>query len=340
MLRSFAAHCRKGPLVSSGPAVTALFGLMLALPAAPPAFATGGTTLSVVATTGMVADVITSIGGSCVSVTTLIADGSDPHSYLATPSDVTALRDAGLIVHNGLNLEGRLSDVLAALARTRPVLALAEAGTDEALRLTETGGAVDPHVWMDARLWGGTAAAAVAALSDAKPDCAADFESNAKAYAARAEALHGWIEASIATIPAPQRRLVTAHDAFGYFSRAYSMPVSAIQGISTETEAAIADIEAVAAVIADKKVPAVFVESTISPRTMEAVIEAVRAKGADVTIGGTLLSDAMGAEGTPEGTWIGMMRANAIAITEALGGTVAPWPDDLSDWAVKHGVTP
>jgi manganese/zinc/iron transport system substrate-binding protein len=275
-----------------------------------------------------------------VAVTTLIADGSDPHSYLATPSDVTALRDAGLIAYNGLNLEGRLSDVLSALARTRPVLALAEAGTAKPDRLTEEGGAIDPHVWMDARLWGGTALSAASALSQSKPECAADFAANAERYRVKAEALHEWISASIASIPAERRQLVTAHDAFGYFSRAYAIPVVAIQGISTETEAAIADIEAVAAVIAEKNVPAVFVESTISPRTMEAVIEAVRAKGLEVRIGGTLLSDAMGAAGTPEGTWIGMMRANTIAITQALGGSTAAWPEALAGWAEEQGVAP
>jgi manganese/zinc/iron transport system substrate-binding protein len=297
--------------------------------------------LAVVATTGMVADVIGAVGGDCVAVTTLIADGSDPHSYLATPSDVDALRGAELIVHNGLNLEGRLSDVFAALSRSRPVLALAEAGVPPA-SLIEAGGedGADPHVWMDASIWGATADAAAAAMTPLRPDCAAAFTANAEAYAARASALHGWIRESIASIPEARRRLVTAHDAFGYFSRAYAIPVAAIQGISTETEAAIADIESVAATIRDNGVPAVFIESTISPRTIEAVIAAVRAKGGDVSIGGTLHADAMGAAGTPEGNWIGMMRANTLAITRALGGAPAPWPPALSPWAAQNGITP
>jgi manganese/zinc/iron transport system substrate-binding protein len=319
----------------------AAFALATVLAAAVPAHAASEPKLAVAATTGMVADVVSAVGGTCVAVTALIADGSDPHSWQPAPSDVQAMQQAGLIAYSGLSLEGRLGDILARFGRTKPVLAVAEAGIAEADRLvTQDEYGVDPHAWMDAGLWGGTATAVAATLTELRPGCAAEFSANAARFSAQAGALHGWIASSIATIPDAQRQLVTAHDAFGYFSRAYSIPVAAIQGLSTETEASIADIESVARTVIDSKVPAVFIETTISPRTMEAVLDAVKAGGGTAVLGPALYSDAMGAAGTPEGTWIGMMRANTLAITTALGGTPAPWPAELDEWAKQAGVSP
>ena len=167
------------------------------------------------------------------------------------------------------------------------------------------------------------------------PDCAATMRADAAAYAGELTALHDWIGASIASIPEDQRVLVTAHDAFAYYGRAYGIDVQGIQGISTEAEAGIADIRAVVDRVVELGVPAVFVESTINPRTIQAVVDGAAARGHAVTIGGELYSDAMGAPGTPAGTYIGMMRANTLTITEALGGEPAPWPAELMDWAER-----
>jgi manganese/zinc/iron transport system substrate-binding protein len=285
----------------------------------------------------MVADVAQSVGGDCVSVTTMIGAGSDPHLYQPTPSDLAAMQQADLVLYSGLTLEGRLAAILDKIGAQRPTLAVAATAIppERLLGAAEAGAeaAPDPHVWMDASLWALTAPVVAEAMGKLRPDCAAAMTEAAAAWQAQALALHDWARASIATIPEGQRRLVTAHDAFAYFGRAYDIPVASVQGLSTEAEASIADIEAVAAQVAEAGVPAVFVESTISPRTMEAVIEAARARGSEVAVGGELLSDAMGEAGTAAGTWIGMIEQNTRTVTTALGGTPLPLPPELAGWA-------
>jgi manganese/zinc/iron transport system substrate-binding protein len=282
--------------------------------------------LQVLATVGMIGDIAAQVGGDCTIVTTLIGPGADPHLYTPAPSDLRSLQRAELILYGGLHLEGQLGEVLAKLGQSRPVVAVSELAVPEADRLTASG-LPDPHVWMDPGLWAGTVPVIAATLSELRPDCAEAIAANAAGVSARITALDEWAGITLATIPEGYRTLVTAHDAFAYFGRAFGIEVAAIQGISTTSEAAIADIDAVAARVVETGVPAIFVESTINPRTIEALVQAVAAKGGKATIGGQLYSDSMGAADTPDGSYIGMIRHNVETIATALGGTPAPWPE-------------
>jgi manganese/zinc/iron transport system substrate-binding protein len=193
---------------------------------------------------------------------------------------------------------------------------------------------------MDASRWARIAPVVADAIAEARPDCAAEVEANAAAYMDDLTALHDWVGAAIASIPEGRRLLVTAHDAFEYFSLAYGIEASeAIEGISTTTEASIADIRSVADFVVDRQVPAVFVETTLNPRTIEALVQEVRARGHEVAIGGTLYSDGMGPEGTADGTYIGMIRANPETIVEALRGELPIWPEALAGWAEAWSVS-
>lgn len=290
--------------------------------------------LSVVATVGMIGDIAGIVGGDCVAVETMMGPGIDPHLYQATARDVQTLNRADLILYSGYNLEGQLGDVFARYAERVPTLAVAEAGIprDDLISVGETHG-VDPHVWMDVSLWARTVPAIAEKLGELLPDCAPAIAANAEGYSDQLAALHDWTAQAIASIPADQRVLVTAHDAFAYYGRAYGIEVAGIQGISTQSEAAIADIRQTADLIVARAVPAIFVESTINPRTIEAVIAAARQAGQNVEIGGQLYSDAMGEAGTAGGTYIGMIHSNTISIVTALGGTLPPLPAELQDWA-------
>jgi manganese/zinc/iron transport system substrate-binding protein len=205
-------------------------------------------------------------------------------------------------------------------------------GKDEVISAAG-GNGIDPHLWMDASLWRRTAPVIATALAGLAPDCADAMQARARDYGEQLDALHGWIARSVATIPERRRVLVTAHDAFGYYGRAYGIRVVGIQGISTESEAGVADIRAVADLVVERGIPAIFVESTINPRTIRAVVEAVAQRGREVAIGGQLHSDALGEEGTVGGTYVGMLYENTTAIVTALGGRTAPLPDALRPWA-------
>lgn len=299
--------------------------------------------LRVVTTTAMVADTLREVGGPCVDVVHLMGPGIDPHLYRASAGDVDRLGRAELIAHNGLGLEGQLGAVLTRLGARVPTLALAERAAAAATataardRLLEGEdayeGRPDPHLWLDAELWSYAAAVAADVIAGLRPDCAEEAGERAANVAARLLALDAWAVASVGSVPEANRTLVTSHDAFRYFGRAYGLEVHGIEGISTESEASIADIRATADLVLATGVPAIFVETTLSPRTIEAVRAAVHDRGGDVEVGGTLFGDAMGDTGTPEGTLIGMLRHNVITIVTALDGEVAPWPDALADWA-------
>lgn len=294
--------------------------------------------LSAVATVGMIADVVSNVGGACVRVTALMGPGVDPHLYRASASDVDRLSGADIIFYNGYNLEGQLGTIFARLSQRLPTVALAEAAVAEERLLEgedEFEGQADPHVWMDASLWAETAAPVAAALAELRPDCEEELMARADAYRAELLALHDWVAESVASIPEAQRVLVTAHDAFAYFGEAYAIRVEGVEGISTEAEASLADIREAANIVVATGVPAIFVETTINPRTIQAVQAAARDRGAEVSIGGELFGDAMGEEGSAEGTYIGMIRSNVTTIVTALGGELAPWPEALSAWAER-----
>lgn len=289
----------------------------------------------VLATTGMVGDTVAALGGECIDTDVLMGPGVDPHLFQASASDVRAFQQAELIVYNGFGLEGQLDNVLTRVGERRPTLALAEAagamGPVEVMRGTGDE-AVDPHLWMDARLWAQGIPPLAGALTDVVPGCAEAINERAGRLNEQLLALDEWIRTSIASIPEPQRVLLTAHDAFRYFGRAYDIEVRGIQGISTSAEASVADIQASAALIAERDLPAIFVETTINPRTVRAVLEAARERSAEVSIGGSIHGDALGERGTLADSLIGMLIHNTAQITRALGGSLASLPPALEAW--------
>lgn len=277
--------------------------------------------LKVVCTTGMIADAARNVGGDRVEVTQLMGAGVDPHLYRATPGDMRLLRNADVVLSNGLHLEGRMVDVL-----EKPgdgVLAKSISGAMDHARLMrppEFEGQYDPHVWFDVSLWSSAVEATRDAFIERDAGNAPTYRANAEKYLAELQQLHTWCRDQLATIPKDRRILVTAHDAFGYFGRAYDVEVKAIQGVSTDSEAGVKDINNLVDLIVDRKIGAVFVESSVPAKTITALVEGCKARGHNVVIGGELFSDAMGASGTPEGTYVGMVRHNVNTIVKALGG--------------------
>lgn len=277
--------------------------------------------MSVVATTAMVADLVRNVAGERAEVTSLMGTGVDPHLYKASAGDVDRLADADMIFYNGLHLEGKIADVLGRLrSRGKVTVGVAER-IDVSLLVSpeEYDGYYDPHVWFDVSLWKIAAEAVRDALSLHDPRNAALYSRNAEEYIRKLDLLHLYVKERVASLRPERRVLVTAHDAFNYFGRGYGFEVLGLQGISTDSEASVADIKNLSKIIAERKIPAVFVETSISPRYMEALRASVRAGGFDVAVGGSLYSDSMGRPGTEEGTYIGMFRRNVDTIVESLG---------------------
>ncbi len=290
--------------------------------------------IDAVATIGMIADVVENVAGDCAAVTAIMGPGVDPHLFQASAGNVATFRRADVIFYSGYSLEGQLGEVLGRFSETKPTVALAPASIDPSnLISVEDVYGIDPHLWMDVSQWSKIVPTIVETLTGLSPECGDAMASRAAAYRDQLAALHDWTGEAIATIPEAQRILVTAHDAFSYYGRAYGIEVAGIQGISTESEAGVADVRAMASLVAERMVPAIFVESTINPRTIQAVIDAARERGHEVRLGGSLYSDAMGQPGTAGGTYIGMIYENTRAITEALGGALPPLPAALTAWA-------
>jgi manganese/zinc/iron transport system substrate-binding protein len=304
-------------LMTAGLAATALFSCK---PGGEPAG--GGAGLKVVATVGMIGDVAAEIGGGKVSVRTLIGAGVDPHLYKPTVADVKQLDAADLLLRNGLLLEGRMGDVLNKMGkRGKTVHAVAEeALAGHGYVVSDEGGHHDPHVWMDVAAWARVAGQIADALAAKDPENAAFYQERAAAYRERLDALDAYARKTLASIPKERRVLVTAHDAFGYMARAYGLEVRGVQGISTESEAGLKEINSLVGFLVERGVPAVFVESSVPTKAVEALIEGARSRGHQVRIGGELFSDAMGKAGTYEGTYLGMIDHNVTTIARALGG--------------------
>lgn len=277
--------------------------------------------IRVVTTVGMITDVVKNVGGERVAVTGLMGPGVDPHLYKASAGDVQRLTSAQLIFYNGLHLESKMGDILAKMSGNTKTVAVTDA-VDRSLLLTppEFEGQYDPHLWFDVTLWIKAVEQIRDTLSEFDSDNTLMYSTNAERYLAKLAELHEYVKAQSERVPSEQRVLVTAHDAFNYFGKAYGFEVRGLQGISTATEAGIADVQELATFIAERRIPAIFVESSVSSRSLEAVRAAVNSKGFDVKIGGELFSDAMGDDGTPEGTYIGMVRHNIDTIVTALAG--------------------
>lgn len=309
-------------------AIAALIVLVsiLTLPATPGSSAQGDP-IEVVATVGMIGDAVRNVGGDRVDVKTLMGPGIDPHLYKPTAGDARSFEGADIIFYGGLHLEGRMIDVLEKVARVKPVVAVTEAIPEDRLRTPpEFDGQHDPHVWFDVTLWMIVVDTIATELGNHWPDDAAYFRANADAYLAELQALDSWIRTEVDRIPDDQRVLVTAHDAFGYFGDQYGFEVHGIQGVSTASEASASDIQELTDLIVERQIRAMFVESSVPPATIEAVQAAARARGWEVGIGAHLFSDAMGEEGTFEGTYIGMVTWNVNAIVSALAGDAVATP--------------
>jgi manganese/zinc/iron transport system substrate-binding protein len=279
-----------------------------------------GAPLRVLATTAMIGDLVREIGGDRLRAETLLGEGVDPHTYKPTRADIARLSAADAVFYNGLLLEGQMTEVFARLARGgKPVFAVTELLAADRL-LVEDGGKHDPHVWMDVTLWAAAAERIRDALLRLRPADAEAFRRGHADLAGRLAALDAYVMRVIASIPDNARVLVTAHDAFGYFSRRYGIAVEGIQGLSTEAEAGLRRIQDLVELLVSRRIPAVFVETSVNDRNVRALVEGAAAKGHRVAIGGALFSDAMGAPGTYEGTYIGMMDHNATVIARALGG--------------------
>lgn len=272
---------------------------------------------NVVTTTEMVADIVRAVGGHRVRVIALMGAGVDPHLYKASPGDVRKLIAADLVVYSGLHLEGKLIPVFVSLAQRKPTVAVTDAINPERLLRFE-GDHPDPHVWMDPMLWAQGTQVVERALRELDPDGQADYAARGAAYREQLASLDAEFRQQIGSIPPAARILVTAHDAFGYFARAYGMQVRSIQGISTESEASVREVNELVDFLVARRIPAIFVESSVSERNARALLEGCRARGHTVTIGGELFSDAMGPAGTAEGTYAGMLRHNVATIVRAL----------------------
>lgn len=275
--------------------------------------------LGVVATVAMVGNVVETVAGDDAAVETLIGTGVDPHLYRPTRDDVRKLHDAQVVFYSGYHLEGRMADMLHELARSKPSVAVAERAN---IGVAEPDNAAshDPHAWMDPSLWAKTADPIVETLAAARPEHRAGFEQRAAEFKRQCETLKTYGDEIMQTVPAERRVLVTSHDAFRYFSRSFGLRELSLQGLSTESEASLRKINDVANEVVRLKVPAVFIESSVPAKSVQSLIDACGAQGHTVVIGGELFSDAMGAAGTYEGTYVGMIDHNLTTIVRALGG--------------------
>ena len=270
-------------------------------------------------TTNILADGVQRLLDEDAQVQALMGPGVDPHLYKASQRDLSMLSEARIVVYNGLHLEGKMADVLERYGQRKPTVAVAELVEESRLLAPENySGAHDPHIWMDVALWRDALMAAADALKPHLPHQADALQQRQQALADSLTALDEWVRKKMARIPQEQRVLITAHDAFSYFGRAYDIEVRGLQGIATTSEFGLHDVTHTVDFIIDRDIPALFVETSVSPRAIEAVVEGCRKKGHEVIIGGKLYSDALGAAGTPEGTYSGMIRHNVNTIFKAL----------------------
>lgn len=297
-------------------------GLLTACGGDEPSASAADGILQITTTTSMITDITKVVGGAHVAVTGLMGAGIDPHLYVASEGDMELLQNADVIFYNGLLLEAQMAEILEQLGERKTVVAVTQ-GIDQGKLLpwAQYADEFDPHVWFDVSLWMQAVEVVRDTLVEADATNAAAYQANAAAYLKELTELDGYVKEQAARLPAEQRILVTAHDAFHYFGRAYGFDVRGLQGISTASEAGTADVQALADFIAEKQIKAIFIESSVPVRNIEALQAAVQARGFTVTIGGQLFSDAMGDPGSPEGTYVGMVRHNIDTIVGALLGS-------------------
>lgn len=312
-------RCRTGGMQAWAIIILSVLLFLGACRQKPLAQRAAGEKIKIVTTTGMIADAVENIAGDYVDVVALMGPGVDPHLYKATQGDLGRLTDADVIFYNGLHLEGKMGEVFEKLGRMKPVIAVGEEIPKDRLRkVPGFQGAYDPHIWFDVDLWKEAVTAISAFMEEYDTAHRRDYRQRSSEFLARLDSLDSAVREAILEIPATQRVLITAHDAFGYFGDAYEIEVRGLQGISTLSEFGLRDVTDLVDYIVDRKVKAIFVETSVSKKSIEAVVEGCRQRGWNVKIGGSLFSDAMGAAGTPEGTYIGMVHANVRTIVESL----------------------
>lgn len=270
-------------------------------------------------TTTMITDLVEQVGGEEVETTGLMGSGVDPHLYEASQGDISALQEADAVFYSGLFLEGQMSDILVQVGQQTPTVRVTENLPQERLLASEDyEGQADPHVWWDPTLWEMTVDPVVEQLSELKPEAAETFEQNGEEYRRQIQEAHAAAGEMVSEVPQERRVLVTAHDAFNYFGEQYGFEVRGLQGLSTEAEAGAGDVRELAGYLVENDIPAIFIESSIPRRNVEAVQAAAEDRGGEVEIGGELYSDAIGEPGTPGGTYPGAFVENAEIITTAL----------------------
>jgi len=276
--------------------------------------------LQVATTTTMITDLVKNIGGDLIEVNGLMGSGVDPHLYKASEGDVGKLTNADVIFYNGLHLEGKLVDVFEKMeSRGKAAYAVGESLDKSTLIGSDYFASnYDPHIWFDLYYWAQITNYVTDKLAEQDPENASAFKANRDAYLKQLSDLNAELSATISQLPKEQRILVTAHDAFNYFGRSFDFEVVGLQGLSTATEAGVQDVQRLTKFIIDNKIKAVFVESSVPRRTVEALQAAVKAQDHEVKIGGELFSDALGSAGTVEGTYVGMYRHNVNTIVNAL----------------------
>jgi len=274
--------------------------------------------VNVVCTTGMVADLVKNVIGQSAEVSSLMGPGVDPHLYKPTQGDLNKITKADIIVYNGLHLEGKMQSILEKMASNKPVYAVtSNLNKSELINVGEEK-LYDPHVWFDVNLWAKTIPGLVNFLSENMPSKAESFEKTGNAFAKELTDLDKWVEEMISEIPEENRALVTSHDAFGYFGKAYGLDVRGLQGISTIAEFGLKDVTNMVDFLVESKTKAVFLESSMPRKPLQAVIKGCEEKGHAVSEGGLLYSDAMGEPGTLEGTYMGMVKHNVTTVNKAL----------------------
>lgn len=275
--------------------------------------------LKIVTTTGMIKDAVEQVVGDRADVMALMGPGVDPHLYKATQGDLEKLTSADIIFYNGIHLEGKMGEVFKKLGRWKPVFAVAGNIPETRLRTIPGFDAThDPHIWFDVKLWQEAVRAIAAFMMDYDSAWRSSYQHNGDTYLTQLDSLHAFVTQQLEQIPQQQRVLITAHDAFGYFGDAYGMEVRGLQGISTVSEFGLRDVTDLVNFIIARKIKAIFIETSVSQKSIHAVIEGCNQKGWQVKIGGSLYSDAMGAAGTPEGNYLGMVRANVNTLVTAL----------------------
>jgi manganese/zinc/iron transport system substrate-binding protein len=273
----------------------------------------------IVTTTGMIKDAVEHVVGDKAEVIALMGPGVDPHLYKATQGDLEKLTSADIVFYNGLHLEGKMGEVFEKLGHLKPVIAVSKDIPESRLRtIPGFDNLHDPHIWFDVKLWEEAVKAVAGFMVDYDSASTTFYQSNSKTYLARMDSLHRSVKQQLLQIPEQQRVLITAHDAFGYFGDAYGIEVRGLQGISTVSEFGLKDVTELVNFIITRKIKAIFVETSVSQKSINAVVEGCNQKGWNVKIGGSLYSDAMGAAGTPEGNYLGMVSANVNLIVTAL----------------------